>query len=177
MIILWWMAQQQRRYVVILHSCTNIETIALTSNQQFFTTLYTCMNKAEKTIRTLIASQNLINWKIVKEWRLPLITLDTPKKIRTIDGSEIKYRKIFRWVKLPICIKNHNSISSFLVCDLGDYPMVLGLRWHTKHNPLINWSTKEINSAKIIVYQNPLWEQWKMTRIRSLTFWNNMPSF
>lgn len=47
-------------------------------------------------------------------------------------------------MELPIRISNHYHFSSFLVCELGDYPMVLGLRWLSKHNPTINWESRDI---------------------------------
>lgn len=123
------------------------DSLAIASSNQFFTTLHTRTGKAEKTTKALIdsgASQNFINQSLVREWGLPLITLEKPKEVRTIDGSNIKSGKIWHRVELPIRIDTHNHTSSFLVTDLGDIPMILGLRWLSLHNPTINWEERQL---------------------------------
>ena len=117
------------------------------------------LGKAEKTTKALIdsgASRNFINTSLVKEWNLPLITLNNPKQICTIDGSSVKSGKVWHRVELPIRINNHNHISSFLVCDLGEYPIVLGLRWLTKHNPTVNWLERTITFQSPYCQENCL---------------------
>lgn len=125
----------------------SIECLAISSSNQFIATLYTKAGKAEKVTTALVdsgASRNFINRKLVREWGLPLITLENPKQVRTIDGSDIKSGKIWHRVELPIRIGSHQHTSSFLVCELGEHPMVLGLRWLAKHNPTIDWESKEL---------------------------------
>lgn len=124
-----------------------IECLAISSPNQFIATLYTKAGKAEKVTTALVdsgASRNFINRKLVGEWGLPLITLENPKQVRTIDGSDIKSGKIWHRVELPIRIGSHQHTSSFLVCKLGEHPMVSGLCWLAKHNPTIDWESKEL---------------------------------
>ncbi|KAG8735333.1 hypothetical protein FRC10_010699, partial [Ceratobasidium sp. 414] len=74
-----------------------------------------------------------------KDWGLPTITLDKPKRVATIEGKEIG--KIWHRVELPIRINDHKNVSSFLVCNTGDFDIVLGLDWLQTHQPSINWET------------------------------------
>ena len=57
------------------------------------------------------------------------------------DGKEAA-AKVDRFFVAPIAIGNHEELCIFFVTDLSpDTPIVLGLPWLQRHNPVIDWTT------------------------------------
>ncbi|KAK2885165.1 hypothetical protein Q8A73_021639 [Channa argus] len=90
------------------------------------------------------AEHSLLDASLAKQWSLPLIPLDQPLKVRTLDGSvvtEISHKT----APLHLLVSgNHQEDMSFFLMHSPDNPLVLGYSWLRKHNPHIDWFSNKI---------------------------------
>ncbi|QRV99192.1 Transposon Tf2-11 polyprotein [Ceratobasidium sp. AG-Ba] len=85
------------------------------------------------------ATSVFIHERIVKEFKIPTIKMDKPKKLRVIDGREIDSGVVDKYVQLEIEIFGHSKILSAYVVNTGHNDLVLGMSWLKCHNPAIEW--------------------------------------
>ncbi|KAK2897100.1 hypothetical protein Q8A73_013480 [Channa argus] len=90
------------------------------------------------------AEHSLLDASLAKQWSLPLIPLDQPLKVRTLDESvvtEISHKA----APLHLLVSgNHQEDMSFFLMHSPDNPLVLGYSWLRKHNPHIDWFSNKI---------------------------------
>src|ERR1700677_1018650 len=70
--------------------------------------------------------------------------LPRPIPIYNVDGTLNKGGTIKEAVDLIVSHSNHKERATFWVCGLRADRVILGLPWLRLHNPVINWSTGEI---------------------------------
>src|ERR1700677_4801347 len=70
--------------------------------------------------------------------------LPRPIPIYNVDGTLNEGGTIKEAVDLIVSHGNHKERATFWVCSLGADRVILGLPWLRLHNPVINWSTGEI---------------------------------
>ncbi|KAF5314164.1 hypothetical protein D9611_006987 [Ephemerocybe angulata] len=75
---------------------------------------------------------------------LPLQTLPTPVKLYNADGSENAGGDILATCTVAMKVLSHIETITFYTTSIK-YPVVLGYSWLSKHNPDINWTTKEVH--------------------------------
>ena len=63
---------------------------------------------------------------------------------RNVDNTINKQGVIDHYVDLSVQIGDKRQKERFLVTDLGETPVILGLPWLTHHNPWINWNTRQV---------------------------------
>ncbi|QRV96463.1 Retrotransposable element Tf2 protein [Ceratobasidium sp. AG-Ba] len=85
------------------------------------------------------ATSVFIHERIVKEFKIPTIKLEKPKKLRVIDGREIDSGMVDKYVQIEVEIFGHSEILSAYVVNTGHNDMVLGMSWLKCHNPAIEW--------------------------------------
>jgi hypothetical protein len=72
-------------------------------------------------------------------------TLVEPIPVFNVDGTLNKAGRICEVVKVILHINNHTEWAVFAVTKLGGYMTILGYTWLHKHNPQIDWHSKEIS--------------------------------
>ena len=89
------------------------------------------------------AGGRFINWKYAEWLGLPIQTLERPIMARNIDGTLNKTGTITSYVDLTVKIDGWIMDIQLLVTGLGNQKIILGFPWLNKHNPDINWKTRE----------------------------------
>ena len=64
--------------------------------------------------------------------------------VYNVDGSRNSVGSITHEATLIMIHKGHREKVTFEICDLGKVNLIIGYTWLKKHNPEINWSTREI---------------------------------
>ncbi|QRV77130.1 Retrotransposable element Tf2 protein [Ceratobasidium sp. AG-Ba] len=84
-----------------------------------------------------------MNGSFARRLRLPLIDLETPKRVLNIEGKPLG--KIWHAVELPVRLDTHENLQRFYVCNTGGFETVLGFDWLQRHNPDIDWEKLNIS--------------------------------
>jgi len=88
---------------------------------------------------------SLIDSSFVSTHQIPTIPLATPYSISAFDGS-VRGHITHKTRPLVLQIGTHTERLSFLVAPLNSHaPIITGLPWMRKHNPLVNWRTLTIS--------------------------------
>ena len=85
-----------------------------------------------------------INESMVNEHQLHRRLLKDPIRISNIDGTANRAGLLTHFVRMNITVGAHTSSIDMLVTNLGPKPLILGLPWLEKVNPLINWKSREM---------------------------------
>jgi len=85
------------------------------------------------------AGKLFIDKEFAKEKQLSTYQLERPIPVFNVDGTKNSSGYITHATDLIIKQQNHLEMATFLICDLGSSPMILGLSWLQKHNPTIDW--------------------------------------
>ena len=99
------------------------------------------------TLQALIDSgsdKNLICSATARRHGIPLLDLDLPLTVQTLDGSLLN--PITKRTS-PVLLRisgNHSEVITFYVMENPHVPIVLGFPWLSLHNPHINWSDNTI---------------------------------
>ena len=80
---------------------------------------------------------------------LPTHRLLIPITAWNIDGTPNQEGKITTYARLNFFIGEREYTERFLVTDLGDTPLILGLPWLQKNNPTINWAAGTVSIRKL----------------------------
>jgi gag-polyprotein putative aspartyl protease len=91
------------------------------------------------------ATDNFISPIIVKQFNIPSRTLNTPVKIRNVDGTPHKNGKIDQAVDLILNFKHKKYDQQFYVADLGSDHMLLGMPFLTATDPNISWTRRTLD--------------------------------
>ena len=71
---------------------------------------------------------------------LPLTPLVRPRVLEVVDGRPAAAGMLTHLAKLKMNVNGHHEHGSFLVTQLGHYPVVLGVKWLQIHDPFVSWS-------------------------------------
>lgn len=91
------------------------------------------------------ASGNFIDQNFVIQNAIPLRIKEWPIMVEAIDGHPIASGPIILETHhLIVDLGDHREILSFDVTQSPFFPIVLGIRWLSTHDPHITWSTRSI---------------------------------
>ncbi|KAF8701279.1 hypothetical protein RHS03_06547, partial [Rhizoctonia solani] len=113
--------------------------------------LFTIPIKPEKqadTIEVLIdsgATSSFLHPRTAELLRLPLIDLPHPCTVTMLNGSSPQAGKIWKKAHLTFLIDGKRMMETFLICNTGSHPAILGIKWLEMHNPKINWNTQTLS--------------------------------
>ncbi|GLB38887.1 putative retrotransposable element tf2 155 kda protein type 1-like [Lyophyllum shimeji] len=82
-----------------------------------------------------------IDKKFVQKNHIPTRTIETPIGTRNVDGTPNVSGPITHYTWIDLVIGGHVAQTRFLVQNLGNEDMILGLPWLKRFNPDINWET------------------------------------
>ncbi|CEL54634.1 Retrotransposable element Tf2 155 kDa protein type 2 OS=Schizosaccharomyces pombe (strain 972 / ATCC 24843) GN=Tf2-7 PE=4 SV=1 [Rhizoctonia solani AG-1 IB] len=106
------------------------------------------LTKNQAEITTLIdsgASTNFISPKTVEQLRIPTITLEQPRTVTMLDGSNPRTGKIWKKVILDFTLDHRQMTHEFLVSPIGHHSAILGIKWLEREQPDIDWSLRQLS--------------------------------
>ena len=74
--------------------------------------------------------------------------LSQPIPMYNIDSTPNEASSITEVVNLILHYKNHSERTTFAVSGLGKQKLILGHSWLRKHNPEIDWITREVKTSR-----------------------------
>ncbi|KAI1000918.1 hypothetical protein K3495_g7280 [Podosphaera aphanis] len=80
----------------------------------------------------------------VQDHSLPISQLSVPRVLRVVDRRKSASGMVTHIVTLSLKIDNHQETARLFVTKLGQYPLILGHGWLSRHNPSINWSSGSV---------------------------------
>ncbi len=98
------------------------------------------------------ATGNFISQEIISKHQLPTVLKDTPEMLKVIDGTPISSGSITSntpMLKLGISL-GETTFSNTVTLDIipMKYPVILGLPWLKKHDPVIDWKNLALSFSK-----------------------------
>lgn len=82
---------------------------------------------------------------------LPVLSLNTPVKVKSVDGTACGNGLITEKALLRVKIQDILEEVEFLIIDCPKTPIILGLEWLRKHNPVVDWGAGTLKFIRDIV--------------------------
>ncbi|EEB89308.1 hypothetical protein MPER_12609 [Moniliophthora perniciosa FA553] len=98
------------------------------------------------------ATDKFIDKDYAKSNGLVLRPLSRPIPVYNVDGTPNRLGTITEMADVVLKYKNHTERTMFAVTSLGKQTVLLGYSWLEKHNPEINWQTKEVKMSCCLRY-------------------------
>lgn len=100
------------------------------------------------------ASACFIDEEFTKLHNIPLVKKPKPVHVEVIDGRPLSSGNVIHETKpLKVRLENHESNIVFNVIKTPSCPVILGLSWLARYNPLIDWKLRKVtfptNSLKV----------------------------
>ena len=103
--------------------------------------------KSTKALVDSGATGEFINRHYAKSSWFHLLKLSKPIPVFNIDSTPNEAGSVTKVVDLIFWYKNHSERTLFAVSNLGKQKLILGHSWLRKHNPEINWETREVKMS------------------------------
>jgi hypothetical protein len=110
------------------------------------------------------ATVNFIHPKLVKQLGLGTQTLDRPRKIWNINGTNNRGGELTHFVDLDVWTGKREEQMRFLVTNLGGEDLVLGYPWLATFEPKFNWRDAVIDTTALPIVIRSL--DWKRASFR-----------
>jgi len=68
----------------------------------------------------------------------------TPRRILTVDGSEVTGRPVTHNAQVHLTINHHEEDIQLHCITIGNAPIILGLPWLKLHDPVIGWKNHTV---------------------------------
>ena len=88
-----------------------------------------------------------INREYVKKSGFTTRALSNPIPVRNVDSTPNEAGSITDVVELNLRYQNHAERVFFAVTNLGKQNVIMGHTWLRKHNPDINWVTRDVKMS------------------------------
>ena len=85
------------------------------------------------------ATTKFLHRRFVEENRVRTRKLGKPIPLYNIDGTENRDGTISEVAVLDMTVDNHQEKVVFVVTDIGDEDVIIGLDWLREHNPEVDW--------------------------------------
>lgn len=82
---------------------------------------------------------NFVQKNHLRKYLLPI-----PRTLRVVDGRKSVAGMITHSVKTRLDIGDHSEVAELFITKLGNYPIILGHGWLSRHNPSIDWISNSI---------------------------------
>jgi hypothetical protein len=127
---------------------TSIEFVCLSNLRTSPLLTINLITKDQAAIPTLIdsrASTNFISPSTVKKLRLPTISLDQPRTVTMLDGTNPQTGKIWKKTRVKFTYNNRTMTHEFLISPIGNHLAILGIKWLEQETPEIDWSSQTLS--------------------------------
>jgi hypothetical protein len=91
------------------------------------------------------ATGNFINSEYIISCNLPVHQLSQPIPVLNVDSTTNQAGGVSGIVDMVFNYKGHSKRIQLTMTHLGKQHIILGYSWLQKHNPEINWETKEVH--------------------------------
>ncbi|KAI0037725.1 hypothetical protein FA95DRAFT_1506600, partial [Auriscalpium vulgare] len=75
------------------------------------------------------ATANFLHQKLVNRYKIPAQELPQPITVRNADGTPNKMGVVTKYVEMDYSMDEHQGRARFLVTELGQENIILGLPW------------------------------------------------
>src|SRR5258707_7891229 len=86
------------------------------------------------------ATENFINLQYAKWLKLPIKTLEVPRPLFNVDGSQNRQGDLKFYTDLTGRTGQERTRMRFFLSDLGNHQLILGYPWFALKQPKINWA-------------------------------------
>ena len=94
------------------------------------------------------ATTKFLHRRFVEENRVRTRKLGKPIPLYNIDGTENRDGTISEVAVLDMTVDNHQEKVVFVVTDIGDEDVIIGLDWLREHNPEIDWERGSLRLSR-----------------------------
>ena len=94
------------------------------------------------------ATSEFIDSEYVAENKIPIHRLSHPIPVFNVDGTPNEAGSIREVADVILSYKGHSERVVFAVTSLGKQKLILGFSWLQRHNPEINWETREVKMSR-----------------------------
>src|SRR3979490_1247666 len=108
----------------------------------------TAMKCNTNTLVDCGATGLFVNAEYVHSNNISTHRLTTPIPVYNVDGTANEAGAITEIADVILRYKGHAKRTQFAVTSLGRQTMILGFTWLRKHNPEIDWQTKEVRMSR-----------------------------
>ena len=96
------------------------------------------------------ATSDFIDSTYVASEGIPIRRLSQPIPVFNVDGTPNEAGSIREVADLVLRYKTHSEHVQLAVTRLGKEKLILGYSWLRKHNPEINWDTREVKMTRCL---------------------------
>jgi hypothetical protein len=104
----------------------------------------TAMKRNTSALVDCSATILFINAEYVRLNNISTRRLTSPIPVFNVDGTANEAGTITKIADVILRYKGHAERTQLAVISLGKQSMILGFTWLRKHNPEIDWKTKEV---------------------------------
>ena len=102
------------------------------------------------------ATENFMNLTYARWLKLPIHSLEKPRKIFNVDGTENRSGELKYYTDLEVQTGTNRSPLCFFLTDLGENKAILGYSWFAATQPKIDWKRGWIDSSQLpIIFRAP----------------------
>lgn len=94
------------------------------------------------------ATSDFIDSEYVAANNVPVRRLAQPIPVYNVDGSPNEAGSIREVADVIVRYRNHSERAVLAVTRLGKQKLILGFSWLRKHNPEIDWETREVKMSR-----------------------------
>ena len=95
-----------------------------------------------------------IDSSFVQKFSLPVLPLSYSRVLRLVDGRTSAGGVVTHSTNCYIQIGDHCESAHLFITKLGQFPIILGHEWLSRHNPEINWKSNSILFSSTFCQQN-----------------------
>jgi len=90
------------------------------------------------------ASENFIDKAYVEASGIPMQQKTTPRRVLTVDGSEVTGGPVTHDAQVHLTINHHEEDIRLHYITIGNAPIILGLPWLKLHDSVIGWKNHTV---------------------------------
>ncbi len=127
--------------VVALTRACNLMSVYVSRNRAIKTPVTIQTSQERVTKKALLDSgtmESFIHPQLVKKLALITYTLEKPRQVRNIDGTNNRLGKVTKEAKFQIFHESHCQTHHFLIADIGEDDIILGYPFFEAANPMID---------------------------------------
>ena len=113
------------------------------------------------------ATALFIDTEFVKKHQLKIRKLPRAIPVYNVDGTLNQGGSITHEVDFLMTFQGHKERATFLMCDLGRVPIVIGHAWLKRHNPDVDWTTGEVRMTRCPKACGKDYNKFKKERVRA----------